>query len=274
MGLALRILKSLQDGTLPFKLFNRISTVQYVPAPGVGIDQYIAGHYPDDGWKLLSPNARKAWVQFRLLFDKYDIHTIAYVGANEGHTALALDEAFPGCEFYLFEPVPQTFQVLACNTANHPNMHACNVAAGASNARQDMYVDRFSPASSLLPYEPLTVQEFPFLGEQSTVKVHIKPLDELLRESKARPVDLLLMDVQGYEDEVLRGATQALKTCKVVISELSLQALYRGSSTFDSVYQLLVREGFHLLHLLNALEGTSHCILQIDGVFVRNDSST
>ncbi len=77
------------------------------------------------------------------------------------------------------------------------------------------------------------------------------------------------MDVQGYENEVLLGAQETLKSCKVVISELSLQALYRGSSTLDSVYQTLVHQGFQLQYLINPMQGVSHQILQIDGIFVR-----
>ena len=80
---------------------------------------------------------------------------------------------------------------------------------------------------------------------------------------------MLLMDVQGYEDEVLRGAETTLAACKVVVSELSLQALYQGSSTFDSVYQTLAHRGFRLRYLLNPIEGTSRRVLQIDGVFIR-----
>jgi hypothetical protein len=77
------------------------------------------------------------------------------------------------------------------------------------------------------------------------------------------------MDVQGYENEVLLGAKETLKSCKAVISELSLQTLYGGSSTFDSVYQVLVHQGFQLQYLLNPMQGKSLQILQIDGIFVR-----
>jgi len=269
MRMAHRILKSLHDGTFLFKLLNRISRVRYVPSPEVQIDCFLADHYPGDRWKLLSPTARLVWVQFHALFQKHGIRTIAYVGANEGDGALAFDDAFPGRVFYLFEPMPQTYRVLVQNTATRPHMHPFNLAAGVRNALLDMYVDRYASASSLLPYEPLAVQEFPFLGEQSMVKVQIRPLDDVLRESGAPPIDLLLMDVQGYEDNVLRGASQTVKTCKIVISELSLHALYQGSATFDSVSRFLEHEGFHLQYLMNPIEGTSRYILQVDGVFIR-----
>ncbi len=263
------IWKSLRDGTFGLKVLNRLSHKKYVPSPDLAIDQYISENYPGDGWKSLPMNARKIWLQFSPVFNNHEIHSLAYVGANVGRTALSLDAAFPGLEFYLIEPVPQVFQTLVRNTAYHHNMHCINVAAGSKEGWECMHVDDYSPASSLLPYECISLQEFPFLGKQGTVNIQVRPLDDILRDCRVRGVDLVLMDVQGYEDEVLKGAALTLKSCKVVVSELSLQRLYVGSSTFDSIYQKLFREDFQLRYLLNPLEGVNHRILQIDGVFVR-----
>ena len=149
-------------------------------------------------------------------------------------------------------------------------MHCLNIAAGSKEEYRQMLVDEFSPASSLLPYEPIALQEYPFLGRQQNVNIKIMPLDLVMKENNIDGIDLLLIDVQGYENEVLLGAKETLKSCKVIISELSLQALYRDSSTFDSVYQSLVQQGFQLQYLLNPMQGESHQILQIDGIFVRD----
>jgi FkbM family methyltransferase len=269
MHILIRILESVRDGSFAIKVLNRFSRIKYVPSENSILAQYIPEQYPGDGWKSLSPNARTAWVELFPVFQQKEVHTIAYVGANNGEGAIALDEAFPGKVFYLLEPVPETFETLVKNVAAHPNFHCLNIAAGADEQQLDMYVDSFSPASSLLPYEDLASEEFPFLQTKETLKAEVQPLDSILRECGAGRIDLLLMDVQGYEDEVLRGANQTLKSCKVVISELSLEHLYVGSSTFDSVYQTLVDKGFHLKCLMNPMKGKSHRILQIDGVFLR-----
>lgn len=269
MNFLIRILKSVRDRSFALKVLNRFSHIKYVPSENSILDQYISEHYPGDGWKSLSPIARRAWVKLLPVFHQNEIHTIAYVGANDGESAMALDEAFPGNIFYLLEPVPETFEILIKNVAGSPNIHCFNFAAGAKEQQLDMYVDSFSPASSLLPYEDLAQREFPFLEPKETLKVQIKPLDSILRDCGARRIDLLLMDVQGYEDEVLRGANETLKSCKVVISELSLENLYVSSSTFDSVYQTLIKNGFRLKSLINPAEGKSHRILQIDGIFTR-----
>jgi hypothetical protein len=99
--------------------------------------------------------------------------------------------------------------------------------------------------------------------------VRVKPLDHILEGSVADRIDLLIMDVQGYEDKVLQGAVKTIKNCKIIISELTLQEIYLGGSTFDSVYQTLVRDGFHLRQFMNPIIGANQRILQIDGIFVR-----
>lgn len=263
-----RIFKSVQNGSFVHKIANRLSRIQYVPGPEMEIDEYLAKHYPNgDAWRLLSPGGRKIWIQFYPIFNQYEIKGIVYAGAHTGDIALALNEVFPGREFFLFEPVPQTFELLVEKTKQHKNMHCVNIAAGSKEEQRDIFVDEFSQASSLLPYEPIATREYPFLGRQHNVKVNIKPIDVVMKEHKAA-TDLLIMDVQGYENEVLMGAEETIRSCKVIISEMSLQALYSGSSTFDSIYQALIKKNFHLQYLINPMQGESHKILQIDGIFV------
>ena len=171
MSLCSRIEKSLRNGTFVIKLINRFSRTKYIQVSGESIDQYLADHYPGDAWRSLSWMAKQVWAQFSWVFQTYQIHTIAYVGANVGKTALALDEAFPGIQFYLLEPVPETFEVLVRNTENRENMHCLPLAAGAKEGRRQMLVGSYSQANSLLPYTPLALQEYRQLGNQVTVEV-------------------------------------------------------------------------------------------------------
>jgi len=240
-----------------------------VPAEMLDTDKYFAENYPGHDWRKISPTARSILIEFSPFFTNKKIHTIAYVGAHDGTMAIAINEVFPGCTFYLFEPVPDVYEKLVQHAESHNNMYCINSAVGDKEELLDMYVDSFSPASSILPYESIALQEYPFLGKINNTKVHVNTLDKLLKNNSVSAVDLLIMDVQGYEDNVLEGAKQTLKTCKVVISELSLQKLYSGSSTFNSVYQTLISKGFKLQYLLNPMKGKSRTILQIDGVFIR-----
>ena len=269
MNILSRTLRSLKDGTFPIKVLNRLSNTKYTVSPESSFTRHLGERFPSREWEKLSPLARHIWYDLSPLFAKNNIKNIVYVGAHDGRVALAMDEAFPNRHFFLIEPVPITFHRLEQGVSTCRHMICLNLAAGAKEEIVDMFVDEFSAASSILQYEEIAIRELPFLHVKETVKVRVRPVDAILRDAMADKIDLLIMDVQGYEDEVLRGAAETLRSCKVVISELSLQTLYVGSSTFDSVYQALVREGFTLQFLLNPLKGASETILQIDGVFVR-----
>ncbi len=267
--LVLRVLKSLRERTFFIKLHNRISRTKYVPSQEALLDEFLAQHYPGDGWRTLSPIGKRTWVDFSPFFSDVAIKTIAYVGAHDGSVALSLDEAFPGRTFHLIEPLPQVFASLVQNVRHRSNMHCHNVAAGAAGGWQHMFVDEFTQASSFLPYAPLALKEYPFLGNQQKVQVHVLPLDEILKGTTDGVTDFLIIDVQGFEDQVIQGASDTLRNCKAVMGELSLEPLYFGSSSFDSVYRALVNMNFSLRYLLNPSEGSSRRILQIDGIFCR-----
>ena len=232
-------------------------------------DEYIRFHCGEAAIKNWTVHEKQLWVKFFPIFDKFKIDTIVYVGAHTGDIALALNRIFPGRRFYLIEPVPETFQILNKNTENYKNIHCINIALGAEEGLFEMFVDQFSAASSLLPSNELALKEFPQLGKQVAIKVRVKTLDNILHIYGINTVDLLIIDVQGYEDKVFEGSSETLKNCKVVVSELSLWPLYTGSSTFDSVYQKLRKLGFQMRYIINTIAGESQQILQIDGVFSR-----
>jgi hypothetical protein len=133
MSLVARILKSLHDGSFIMKLSNRVSRNKYVPSPEADLDRFLAEHYPQEAWKNLSITAKHILINLSPIFAEFEIHNIAYVGAHNGEIALAIDRAFPRCNFYLIEPVPATFRELAANVSSRPNMKYFNVAAGADN---------------------------------------------------------------------------------------------------------------------------------------------
>lgn len=269
MAITKRIIKSIQDGSFAIKLLNRISRTQYVPSQEVLIDEFFAEHYSGEKWKPFSPNAKRIWMDLHPVFNQFDIIDITYAGAHTGEVALGIDEAFPLRRFFLIEAVPATFQKLKDNVSSRPNMRIVNMAAGEKDETVEMFVDDFTAASSILPYTERAIKEFPFLGRGKKTSVSVRSLDGILQEHAVEKTDMLILDVQGYEDKVFSGASSTLKSCNVVMSELSLQDLYLGTSTFDSVYRLLLNHGFRLRYLVNPIRGSSNAILQIDGIFVR-----
>ena len=108
-------------------------------------------------------------------------------------------------------------------------------------------VDRWVPihissneaqSSSLLKPSHHTVQ-YPHITFPDVTWVTLVAMDE----AKLTP-DLLAMDTQGYELEVLKGATETLKSVKVVYTEVSNVPLYEGSALVEDLDTFLQPFGF------------------------------
>jgi len=100
-------------------------------------------------------------------------------------------------------------------------------------------------------------------------------LDELLQTylSTRRAASYFIkIDTQGFEWQVLDGASEALKNAKGVLCELSLAPLYEGQRLWRDIVDRLEGEGFTLWALLKGFtDNRKGRSLQVDAVFLRVD---
>ena len=79
-------------------------------------------------------------------------------------------------------------------------------------------------------------------GREETVTV--RPLDSVAGELQITPNMLIKVDVQGYEDRVIRGGVETFSRAGVVLMETCFQRLFDGQLLFDDLYDLLRPMGF------------------------------
>ena len=133
------------------------------------------------------------------------------IGANIGsYTVLA--GAHVGAKVVSIEPVPQTFEHLKRNIAINQidsNVMAYNFALGDEKGQ-------ISFTSTLD-----TMNHVATASETNTIQVPVDTLDAILEKEKD-PV-LLKIDVEGFETDVLNGASATLKkdSLKAIIIELN-----------------------------------------------------
>lgn len=115
------------------------------------------------------------------------------IGANVGvHALAAAASARPDARIIVFEPHPETFRRLACNLAlsDFKGFTAMPFALGAGEGYATMSGDDLSLATLAIP------------GEGPRVRV--RALADCLAELAIDHVDVMKIDVEGYEGEVLR----------------------------------------------------------------------
>lgn len=176
--------------------------------------------------------------------------TIFDVGANAGQSALEFERKLPPATIYSFEPLPATFERLTCNVAGHSRVKPINAALGEAPGRHTLFLTQDSLTHSLLP---TARQAKDYLGgmmdRSGEIQVQTSTLDDFVRQERIQHIDLLKLDVQGFELRVLRGAAQTLAARRIsmLFAEVNFVPLYEGQAYFHEVYQHLLAQDFKVV---------------------------
>jgi FkbM family methyltransferase len=212
----------------------------------------------------LQEELRSAWLQ------GYGLQTILDVGANEGQFATWARQGFPTARILSFEPLPDCFELLKTRFAGDAQFEAFPFALGAESGEATIFRNEYSPSSSILPLAEVHKTSFPYAVQGSELKIEVKKLDDVLAGRELRGPVLLKIDVQGFEKQVLAGATKTLASVDLLLVEMSLEPLYAGEPLFDELYREIYAAGFSLRGILDMLRRSSdRRPLQVDALFER-----
>jgi FkbM family methyltransferase len=183
------------------------------PTPAASFKRVVA-RLPSQ-WQLEMKRVLYGWQirrgAFRTREPEYDIMPtligagdwVVDVGANVGHyTKRMSDLVGPHGRVIAFEPVPETFSLLAANSSLFAarNVTLVNAAASDHAGTGGMSVPLFDTGHRNYYEAALT-------EENAELSVFLLPLDELPLPHRVR---LVKIDAEGHDDAVLRGAEALL----------------------------------------------------------------
>ena len=205
---------------------------------------------------------------------------ICDIGANPIDETGFIDNLFKytKCQLVGFEPDEEYFQKLKPD----PNKKFYNYAIGDGNIK-DLNICAAPGMSSILKPNIQYLKMFHEFEKWAKIiriiPVKTKKLDDINFDEK---MDLIKIDVQGYESEVIKYGNSTIKDALVVQIETSPIPLYHGEKTFSFVSNQLENLGFNL-HMFNRINtrsfipmtfkdlysGLNH-LFQLDCVFIKN----
>lgn len=166
--------------------------------------------------------------------------TYVDVGAHIGSTISVAAEAIGSSGAIVgFEPHPQTFALLqaAIKDAKRPlpsiTLHQ---AALGSEAGEATIYDRASEYRGHSSHATLVGGG----AFSASGTVPVVTLDDVLADV---PIRLLKIDIEGFEEQALRGAARVLGRCEAVLIELNPGALERAGSSPETIVGLLGDHG-------------------------------
>ncbi len=162
-------------------------------------------------------------------------------GANEGQWVSRVKPYLKG------RPAIFSIEMLKreseCCHANHPDISVLNYAVGSAPGCKIARVHGFSQSSSILTMTEVHDKVWGSSTHEpvSFEAVQVRTLDYLFPETR---IDLLKLDLQGYELEPLKGSQDLLLRTSHVVSEVAWMELYEGQPLFADIDRFLQDRGF------------------------------
>lgn len=159
------------------------------------------------------------------------IKGVIHVGAHHGQEFLEYRKC--GVKDIVFiEPCRPAFRYLRRNFTGKATLFNC--ALGAFNGTSVMNVETANTGQSNSLLKPAKhLEQYPDIKFTNTELVQVKTMDSLpiTREK----YNALNMDVQGYELEVLKGATETLKHIDIIYTEVNRDEVYAGCARVEQL---------------------------------------
>jgi FkbM family methyltransferase len=133
------------------------------------------------------------------------LSTIFDVGGNFGQTARRFASAFPTATIFSFEPVPTSFELLVRSTNGNERIKAFNLAMGDAAGTATIHLTDSAGSNSIIRVDSAT----------GAVDVSVDTVDGFADRHAIGTIDLLKIDVEGYELQVLKGASRRLSEGRI-----------------------------------------------------------
>jgi len=202
-----------------------------------------------------APYSRHAFNSFLVWIHQLGLKsasTILDVGANHGDFARAASTLFPAARVFLFEPLPdlQTYLARVVARLRLP-WTVVPEALGSQRGSFPMFIDESDDAiGSFTGFTDDYLKANPKARPTREITCEVRSLDEVMRERGLNRIDLMKIDVEGFEFEVLKGAASGLRRTRAVVIEVSL---VRRQTT----------NGHPLLEMLGLLSGAGFDVVDV-----------
>jgi FkbM family methyltransferase len=229
------------------------------------------------GLKLISAglnapeNPLDRFIEFTILkqlLAKLEIDCVLDVGANRGQFARHLRAIGYRGRIISFEPNPDEFARLRRSFSSDSAWSGYPIALGEKAGVLQLK----TPPELTVLGSFLDLRNSP--SELRTEEVEMRRLDEVfpsLMVNAAGAKVFLKMDTQGYDVNVFCGAEGCLNEIRGLLSELSVQSLYKNQPHYLESLATYERAGFDLYHLSVVNRGSGGGLQELNAYLKRHD---
>lgn len=173
-------------------------------------------------------------------------NVVIEAGSFWGHDTKKMACMWPEATIHAFEPIFEHFQRLAVETIMYKNIIVHQLALADKDEMKELFLsfkgERLSQAASFLkPQERLKHSVLTFNGNRSVQGV---TLASFMQHCGIQQIDLLWLDLQGYEYAVLSAAEEVLPFVRVIHMEVYFIQAYVDHPLYEAVVNWIQTKGF------------------------------
>jgi FkbM family methyltransferase len=183
---------------------------------------------------------------------------VIHLGGHLGQEA-ELYAKYVGSNVIWVEAIPQLIPKLKDATDIYGQTTICALVARNSGEEVDFFLSSNNFASSSkLPIGKDMHKYFPHVKLDKSIRLQTTSFEDLVKSYSIdlSRFDFLVLDVQGAELEVLKGAQESLSQFKAVLTEYSKADLYRNQPQYGELLKFLC---------LHSLKPSVHLTLSVHG---------
>jgi FkbM family methyltransferase len=172
-------------------------------------DMQINGNHADSYYRNLPDHDLGAFSNFfNRLSQKRNLRTCLDIGANIGLASLTMHRLAPEAQILAFEPSPLTFKYLSENISQagcSDRVSMNQLAMGEAEGSMKLFVNEESAANNHISIDG------------AGIAVAVSTIDIFCRENDIDSVDFIKIDTEGFDNFVLKGASQIIFRDRPVI---------------------------------------------------------
>jgi FkbM family methyltransferase len=176
---------------------------------------------------------------------------IADIGGADGKTAEMFARAFPQYPVLVFEPLSSNQPKLETVSSSFPNVKIIQKALGAFEEEKEIFItNRITSSSLLRPLQSDKIDSNLMKDAAAASGSEIVVVSTLNKELSDIRCDIVLkIDVQGFELNVLKGASEVLDRVMLIVVEVSNHEVYEHSPAYHDIDAFMRYSGFILLDM-------------------------
>jgi len=190
-------------------------------------------------------------------------------GAHKGSTVGAFRAIAPNAKFHCFEPDPFLVAELLAKFTGDRNVHVVASALGEKSGTALFNINASRSTNSLLPTAEVLQPDLQGLCKTvDQIEVTVKSIDDYCAQQRVDRIDIVTLDLQGYDYHALVGARKALQCARVVLVEVLFTGIYRGYHLFPDIIHLMGECVFRLFTLSGIHCGNHDELLWADAISI------